>query len=281
MPRVFIIVPVHNSLDYTKRFARAMLSQTGIDIRLIIVDDGSTDGTGSWLAAQPGEKVHTVTGDGTLWWGGAINAGLEYLEKTFSPEAGDTCVFANNDVFVEDRSFVSGLCERLAARELIHPKVTDTAGREFSSGARIISWIPFLTRHSHKLRQLRPKVDIGTTRFLMFSRSLLYDVARIPGGIRHYLGDYYFTRKAKDYGYRTVVDKKISCCLSDERTGMKGGNIPSLRKLLESFFSIRSTNNLLYRYRFASEFVWKPAAIGVVISLSITSIMKFIAGRLS
>ena len=258
-----------------------MATQLGVDIHLIVVDDGSEDGTGAWLSSQPGEKIHTVTGDGSLWWGGAVNAGLEYLEKSFPPGDDDLCVFANNDVYVDDPYFVSKLCGRLRPGELLHPRVTDSSGKEFSSGARIISWIPFLTVHSQKLRQRRPRIDVGTTRFLIFPRALLRIVPRIPAGIPHYLGDYYFTRSAGEHGYKTVVDKNITCYLSDERTGLKGGNIPTVRKLIKSFFSIRSTNNLLYRYRFASEFVWRPVAIAVVVSLTVTSLMKFISGRLS
>ena len=45
MPQVSVILPVFNGEPTITRAVRSILSQTLSDIELIVVDDGSTDGT--------------------------------------------------------------------------------------------------------------------------------------------------------------------------------------------------------------------------------------------
>lgn len=73
-PLVAAVVPVFNRLETTRRFVLSFRGLRYPRKLLIICDDGSTDGTGEFLRAQP--DVITVTGDGSLWWSGATNAAI-------------------------------------------------------------------------------------------------------------------------------------------------------------------------------------------------------------
>ena len=55
---VTIVIPVFNGLDYTRRCLKTLRETTPQDsVKVVIVDNGSTDGTASWLATQPDLSV--------------------------------------------------------------------------------------------------------------------------------------------------------------------------------------------------------------------------------
>jgi glycosyltransferase involved in cell wall biosynthesis len=46
---VTVIVPTHNRRQLVSQAVDSILRQRGMSIELVVVDDGSTDGTGPWL----------------------------------------------------------------------------------------------------------------------------------------------------------------------------------------------------------------------------------------
>lgn len=69
-PAVSIIVPTYDRLDYLKEAVHSVLAQTFADWELIVVDDGSTDGTVAWLESLGEARVivlrHEHTGNRSL-----------------------------------------------------------------------------------------------------------------------------------------------------------------------------------------------------------------------
>lgn len=73
-----IIIPVHNRKEITLKCLQH-LKQCG-DLQqyhTIVIDDGSTDGTAEAIN-QFYPEVTILTGDGNLWWTGAIALGMKY-----------------------------------------------------------------------------------------------------------------------------------------------------------------------------------------------------------
>lgn len=94
MQAVYVLIPVHNRLACTERVIECLRRQEGSSrIVIVIIDDGSSDGTADYLAAQP--DVVTLTGDGTLFWGGAIQMGLDHALGRC--ERDDYILFLNDD----------------------------------------------------------------------------------------------------------------------------------------------------------------------------------------
>lgn len=72
-----IIIPVHNRRAITLECLRRLAAEEVYEwSRVIVVDDGSTDGTAAAVReAHP--AVEILAGDGNLWWTGAMVRGME------------------------------------------------------------------------------------------------------------------------------------------------------------------------------------------------------------
>ncbi|MCE5333233.1 MAG: glycosyltransferase family 2 protein, partial [Desulfobacteraceae bacterium] len=77
-----IVTPVHNRKAFTLRCLKSLseINKSGLDIHVIVVDDGSTDGTGDEIRRNYPD-VQIVNGDGNLWYAGGTNRGIEAALK--------------------------------------------------------------------------------------------------------------------------------------------------------------------------------------------------------
>lgn len=98
---ISIVVVTWNRLDYTKRCVDSILRNTDVEAELILVDNGSTDGTGEWVVElargfRPGEHLKEIR-----WGLFAENAGCaEGYNRGFKMAAGDPIFRIDNDVIV-------------------------------------------------------------------------------------------------------------------------------------------------------------------------------------
>ena len=77
MTKVFILLPVHNRRHITERFIDSLLAQTYNKYQLVLIDDGSTDGTADMVSMKvPPDKLTILSGNGTWWWAGSLQQGM-------------------------------------------------------------------------------------------------------------------------------------------------------------------------------------------------------------
>lgn len=83
MTTILGIVPVRNRRDTTLRFLRsidALIIPRAVHLDVLVIDDGSTDGTSEAIKSEHPKTV-VEQADGTLFWSGAIQHGLEYFRE--------------------------------------------------------------------------------------------------------------------------------------------------------------------------------------------------------
>ncbi|MDH3645592.1 MAG: glycosyltransferase family 2 protein [Gammaproteobacteria bacterium] len=105
MARLAVIIPVHNRKEHTLACLRQLvgIDSAGCDVQIVIVDDGSTDGTRQAINEHFPDTV-VLQGDGELWWTGAINRGVRFaLDERY-----DYVLLLNDDLKLDPR-FLSEL----------------------------------------------------------------------------------------------------------------------------------------------------------------------------
>ena len=94
--KLYILLPVHNRRDQTEAFINCLTAQTYRNHHLILIDDGSTDGTAELVQ----ERIPSATilkGQGNWWWAGGLQRGIDWLHKA-SIEDRDIVLMINDDV---------------------------------------------------------------------------------------------------------------------------------------------------------------------------------------
>lgn len=238
---VHVLIPVFNRLALTRRVLDCLhTQQVDEPLRLIVIDDGSTDGTAEFLASQ--QDITVLKGDGSLWWGGAIEAGLQRVLEEGRPS--DWVLLVNNDTQF-DVDFVQRLLDtaRAHAPAAVGSVICDEEApdRLLSIGAVFDTW---RLRVRDKLEQERPRDSAKGPHSVdgLSGRGTLYPLAafRIAGTMKpvwlpHYLADYELAVRVRKAGFKLLVCEDAAILSADEF-----GNAYQPSSLRGKFFAVRS-----------------------------------------
>lgn len=82
-PRVSVVIPTHNRVHLLPRALQSVRDQTFKDIEIIIVDDGSTDGTQEYVSALGDPLVRYVRHDVGKGGSAARNTGMDHARGQY------------------------------------------------------------------------------------------------------------------------------------------------------------------------------------------------------
>jgi GT2 family glycosyltransferase len=101
LPRVFVLILNYNGRDMTIECVESVLKSGYPDFRVLVIDNGSTDGSVRVLRARFGDAIDYVENHENLGYSGGFNAGLEYA---FMKKQADYCLVMNNDTVLDHRA---------------------------------------------------------------------------------------------------------------------------------------------------------------------------------
>lgn len=101
-PLVSFVLPSYNCLEWIGESLVSLLGQSEKNIEIIVVDDGSTDGTKEFLAEWPkDERVRVITNEKNLGAGPSRHLGAELAKADI------ICICDSDDVYDSDRAKVT------------------------------------------------------------------------------------------------------------------------------------------------------------------------------
>jgi GT2 family glycosyltransferase len=210
----YLILPVHNRKAITLKCLAHLKNQGDLNAyRIVVVDDGSTDGTAQAITYQY-PTVKLLEGNGDLWWTGAIRVGMEYA---FSQGA-NYCIWLNDDTLPEVGAiqilidYCDGHPKTIAAANILDPHT-----HEPSYGGVIRQKLKILPIFSKKKK---PILCDGLSGNLVCIHSDLVHTIGYPNDALypHYYGDVIYTHYAQLAGYQLVLlHNAVAYCKDDHK----------------------------------------------------------------
>ncbi|HEX8038190.1 MAG TPA: glycosyltransferase family 2 protein, partial [Chryseosolibacter sp.] len=200
---VYIIIPVFNRKEFTRTCLLSLERQTLQDHKIIVVDDGSTDGTKDMIREEFPD-VTVLFGNGSLYWTASVNLGIRHALS----EGAEYIMTLNNDTVAEKH-----LMEKMRFWSQEKPQALlgaldiDSISRRPYYGGEIVHrlWNTstfLLNKLPERDRTGLHKVSLFPGRGLLIPRNVfetigLFEQNKLP----HYMADYDFTRMAADHGF--------------------------------------------------------------------------------
>ena len=233
------MLPVHNRRATTELFLRCLLAQSHTNWHLLLIDDGSKDGT-SEMARALVPSLTILRGSGNWWWGGALHKGYRWLKH--QRQHNDDLVLINNDDTEFGPDFLANAVAAMRPRSLLLAQLY-TRGGQFEEAGVSWDWAKF----DWKGVKSDEKADCFSTRGLfLWARDFLNIGGFHPILLPHYLSDYEFTMRARRKGYALATSPSVHLRYNEELSGIREQSQPSALEYLRKNLSIKSANNPVY-----------------------------------
>jgi GT2 family glycosyltransferase len=244
---IYIIIPVHNRKEFTRQCLLSLRKQTYKEFKVVVIDDGSTDGTSEMLENEFPE-VHVIKGDGNLWWTAATNLGVKYALES---DAEYILTLNNDTIATEDFLEKMVYWAEKEPKALLGAFAIDAKSKKPVYGGEIINW---KWASSKFLLDILPKEELhGLHEVTLFpGRGLLipaevfkdvglYDEENFP----HYAADYDFTHRAIRAGYKVFCNYDARLLIYPEESGdAENRKKKSLKNYYNHLFGMKGGGNI-------------------------------------
>ncbi len=221
-----IVTPVFNRRDETLRCLRSIYKSDlkGLSVHVIIVDDGSTDGTGVAVRNEFPD-VEIINGDGNLWYTAGTNRGFTAALR-YDP---DYILAINNDQTFDERCIRNMVeCAESHPKSVIGAVLLDREAPEkvFQVAPRWEFWkggYRHWTQQTVATLPSRPwKVDCIVGNCVLYPLAAIREVGLMNEKLVQY-GDAEYTPRMRRRGWTLLIDPdaRVFCKPNDQISGFR------------------------------------------------------------
>ena len=237
--KIYILLPVHNRRETTSRFISSLNAQSYRNFHLVLIDDGSTDGTAE-MVRESVEPLTVIRGSGNWWWAGSLQQGYDWLQSQ-NLELSDLVLMINDDTEFTPEFLQSAvhLMQDPNRTILVAWCYCRETGRLVDAGVHV-DW----SRLAFQPAAPPHEINCLSTNGLFMRLSDLFATGGFrPALLPHYASDYEFTIRAHRMGMRLTSDPACHLRLDQGTTGYHELYAGSMAGSLRRIFSRRSTRN--------------------------------------
>jgi GT2 family glycosyltransferase len=271
---IYILLPAYNRREITRRFVECLVRQTYNNYHLILLDDGSIDGTEEMVRERV-KNLTVIKGRGDWWWAGSLQQGYNML-KSQEVRFSDVVLIINDDTEF-DADFLETAITLLDGRPrtLLLARCYNRETMKLEAGV-CLNWHRLKIEHA----ETPDRVNCLATRGLFLHLSDFLEIGGFyPRLLPHYLSDYEFTHRAFKMGMKLTTDTKLELWMDEKSTGYRNFEDDHFTIFLKRYFSKRSASNPLYWSSFIALacpwpwkiiwwlMIWKDAVFNMVKSI--------------
>jgi GT2 family glycosyltransferase len=275
--RLAIIITTHNRRELLKKLLNQLVEQISGDDKIVVIDDGSADGTKEMLS-YGFPMVSVVDGTGNWWYTKSVNEGFKFASR-FNPEFFLTL---NDDVeiypdylekIIKAATMAGENCiiNSLAINKDKPPKITFAGVKKYIpwNGRYIRYMQPFTEVNLNNVSGLF-STEIISGRGLLIPSQLIEELDYFDERFPQYGSDDDFGLRAIKKGYKLFVCYDARIIENTKTTSaVIAYNKASLPSFIKSFFNKYSINSIkktiLYSWRHGSKLLL-PATLIIFLS---------------
>lgn len=249
--KVEIVTPVHNRRDLTLQCLKSLsrVDCKGLAVHIVVVDDGSTDGTADAIR-QNFPEIEIVQGSGKLWYTAGTNLGIESALK-YKP---DYVLCINDDSIFDEKCLRKMIeCAEKYPRSVVGALLLlwDSPHRVFQVSPKWDLWKGGW-RHWYEqtiwtIPKKAWKVEMIVGNCVLYPVKVFQEVGLMDPGKSLQYGDAEFTTRIRKNGWQLLIEPRARVFCQPNYALTKISKM-TLRKKLDLLFLKRANSRNLIQY---------------------------------